>query len=67
MCPYAVTDAYPSQFSSGKVEMGHISASAGLFPSIILPVRSVRACVSVVSKRAGAGCCSSSSNGSVTM
>lgn len=45
-----MTDAYSSQFSSGKVEMGHISASAGLFPSIIIPVSLVRACVSVVNK-----------------
>lgn len=45
-----MTDACPSQFSSGKVKMGHISASAGLFPFIIIPVRLVRACVSVVNK-----------------
>lgn len=39
VCPYAMTDAYLSQFSSGKVKMGRISASAGLFPPIAIPVR----------------------------
>lgn len=39
VCPYAMTDAYLSQFSSGKVKMGRISASAGLSPSIVIPVR----------------------------